>query len=420
MANSSGLGSGLVTRQDVGKNAPDEHSLETVTTSVPVGSPDHTLFSDPEQAPSPDALPDVLLGDPARRPDSGQNLSNFTASSHPGSKQRVIAACRSLGAIGYADTPLDQIHLAYRSTQRWFVSVQRFLDDPDCVRFFPLDIPSLQDIHRLATLHDKPVRPPKRFITGAYGEHTKRRTPRLFREAMNTAKSLEERLGQHRHWIRPTIPADETTLEAIEVVLSKRRFNRWTGMYRQSVKLLSRHMSTDVLLSRAIVSGNMEHLHELITDIYRFNEHVLYKRQLGPAFTGIHTPWHELAVQIGYSQTITDVVQSPDVAANIVSDWHLMGEKLYALARLASPASRRGRKLSRLASRLYPVDHDINHMLQCSQKSAARLSLWVKLLRAAEPESNAYRHLTPRQILQSVTGSTQTDDVDLQQSQNSV
>lgn len=205
------------------------------------------------------------------------------------------------------------------------------------------------------------------------------------------------------------MPLDETTLDAMEIVLSKRRFTRWTGVYRQAVKTISNHMHSDELLSRAIVSGNLERLYKTISAIDRFSEHALYHRQLGPAFQGIFTQWNELAVQIGYSQTVADVVQSPDLAAEVVTQWQDMGEKLYALARLASPASRRGRKLSKLASRLYEVDTDISHMLLCSQKSAARLALWVNLLESAEPDYHAYRYLTPREILQAVAEDATTE-----------
>lgn len=331
---------------------------------------------------------------------SGEKLSNFTGYSLPGSRERVIAACRSLGAIGYADTPMGQINRVQHSAHRWIRSVEMVTEAPEAGLLFPEGTPTLQQIHRLATLHDKPLRPPKRFVCGIYGSHAKRRTPHALREAVTISETLTEELSQHHHWVKATLPQTEEVVDQIGLLLDRRVTKRWSWSRYCAAREFKPYIREGQTLSRVIVSGNLQKLHGTLDRVCRFAAHEHFSRLLGPTFQGINTAWRDLAVQVGFSQSLLDIVQKPAVASHLVTHWHEHAEAIYNLSRLASAASRRGRKLSRLANRLYTVGPTTEHLLLCAGKSAERLALWVKLIQSAEPEFAAYEHLTPRQLLQ--------------------
>jgi len=328
-----------------------------------------------------------------------QNLSHFILSSSPGSRERVIAACRSLGDIGYADTPLGQINRVQHSAQRWIRSVQLVAESSTCQIMFPTGTPTLQQMHRLAVLHDKPVRPPKRFVWGLHAAHAKRRTPHALKQALSVRDELTEEMARHAHWLKTPLPETEESIAQLKLLLDQRVSKRWSFSRYRAARQFKKHLHSDQSLSRTIVSGNLAKLHTTLEKVFRFSQHAHFEYLLGPSFCGIHTPWRELAVQIGFSQSLLDIVQQPAVAADLVTNWPECASEVYALSRIASSASRRGRKLSRLANRLYKVGPTTEHLLLCGRKSAERLGLWVKLIESAEPEFAAYEHLTPRQLL---------------------
>ncbi|MBX2825060.1 MAG: hypothetical protein KTR33_10050 [Gammaproteobacteria bacterium] len=330
---------------------------------------------------------------------SGENLSNFTDYSQPGTRERVIAACRSLGAIGYADTPMGQINRVQNSAHRWIRSVQLVIDASEAKLMFPDGTPTLQQIHRLAILHDKPLRPPRRFVCGIHGAHAKRRTPHALREALAISHALTDELSQHHHWVKATLPQTEEMVDLIGLLLDRRVTKRWSWSRFCAAREFKPYIREGQSLSRVIVSGNLLKLHGTLDRVCRFAAHEHFSRLLGPSFEGINTSWRDMAVQVGFSQSLLDIVQKPAVASHLVTHWHEHAKDIYALSRLASAASRRGRKLSRLANRLYKVGPTTEHLLLCARKSAERLALWVKLIQSAEPEFSAYEHLTPRQLL---------------------
>jgi len=334
---------------------------------------------------------------------SARILHNFTNISHRGGQLRIIAACRSLGMIGYADTPLDQIARVPRSVLRWIESIRMVIDADISARFFPAGAPSLQQIHRLATLHDKPVRPPKRFVLGTFAGHARRRTPHSFKEARATSDALRTELDAHQHWIKPSLPMTDVTTASIRLLLSNRTVDRWSLSRLRTALELKPYLKPGNTLARAITSGNLEKLLAIVERICRFEQHAHYHRLLGPDFRGIETPWQDLAVKIGFSQALLDILQDSAVTGDIISHWDHNSESLYALARAASSASSRGRKLSRLANRLYRVKPATGHLVACGRKSADRLALWVRLIESAEPTHHAWRYLTPRQVLQQMT-----------------
>lgn len=306
-------------------------------------------------------------------------------------KSREIAACVAFGDIGFGSKSISDIRQYIIAAHRWTNGLNAFLHDNSTSVFYPAGVSSLQLIHRLATLHDKRIHPPRRFLSNAWGAHVKRRTQSIWRTAKAECDALEDRIRIHKRWIDiDSIPLNERTLAQVRQLTAA---GRMAPGRRQATVWLNRYLNKKLRTGDSVVQQGLIALQSDLESILKFRQHVLYSRSLGPAFRGLDTHWNELHKIIGYSQSLHDVLNDPEVAARIVDHWDTQAEPLYRLSRKASAVSRRIRKLTRLVQRQYLIPDDPTAFLLAARALVDRFDIWMEALAGCNEK------LTPRQIL---------------------
>ncbi len=316
----------------------------------------------------------------------------------------LVACCHSLANAGFADTPLGMIHQHIHASRRWHHSLVDFLRDDECRRFYPNGLPSVQNLHRLAIFHNKPVRPPKRFICSVHAAHARKRTPHVFREAFSRSQSLQQKLASHAAYanISALLSTDVPTVIEHLSNACPSESARGRGP-RFSVKEKLARRALDSYLHQPASRLSRDEIMSLSTTLAaceRFEHHTHYRQMLGDLFQGVKTHWQQLNQQIGFSQSILDVMEDHVVTGDIIERWDTECEAFYQLSREAALVSRRVRKLNRLVQRINPCDLETETYLTQSARAIERLSLWRDIAtRAAAGTTD----MTPRQLLKAVS-----------------
>lgn len=334
--------------------------------------------------------------------DSGDSVA--THSAQPVRKLNELAACcHSLGNAGFADSTLDVINQHILASRRWHQSLVDFLRSTECRRFFPNGLPSVQNLHRLAVFHNKPVRPPKRFICSVHSAHARKRTPHVFREAFAHSQTLQRQLASHGATfdIHALLSTDlSTSIEHLTAACPPD-----DNLRRQP--LMSARLSIRAKLSRKALASLLQpeappferesilSLIDTLEQCLRFANHTHYQQMLGELFLGVQTHWQMLNQQIGFSQSLLDVLEDHAIAGDIIAHWDTECEAFYQLSRYAALVSRRMKKLNRLVQRISPCELDTETYLSQSAKAIERLSLWRDIVAQTADHSD----VTPRQLL---------------------
>ena len=321
-----------------------------------------------------------------------------------------LAACRSLAKMGLTNVTLGKIQRYSNATVRWVQSLEEFLNSDETHHIYRNGVPRINQIHKLAIFHNKPIRPPKRFVCSGKGKHVRRRVPMIYRDALSEYRMLADLLSQFHSWIDvEALPITEDTLELLDSILDDSSLNRLSPKRRKAIQWYERMMQPSSSLAIQLANGNLEKLRSAVDSAYRFANHVHFKRTLGQDFTGLDTPWQSLHATIEFSQSIHDVIGDPHTSAQIVDQWSTQGTHFYTLARQASTLSRRLNKLDKLTRRheklLHPHYSDDrlistlphNYLTQ-AQNAVLRLKLWIEVALAGRN----IEHLTPANVLQSL------------------
>lgn len=332
-----------------------------------------------------------------------------------------IAACRSLGKIGLSRKPLHEIGKLSEASLGWVNSIHRFLSDQDVRRLFPNGVPEIRTIHKLALFHDKPIRPPKRFICSTYAAFPKRRTPSIYRDALAQHRRISTRLAQFMNWIdMEALPVTPESLEILDAILDNDSLNHYSGRRRRAINWYQEFLLNNTSIEEQLATGQLDVLREEIATTLRFSEHVHFQRSLGPAFKGIDTNWRALHAYIEFSQSIHDVTQNRRVASDLIENWQTSSETFYNAARRASTVSRHIRKLEKLIKRVRMLQFDLadttdntsvtnNTDVRCNannpgvylslaRNATERLELWTNMLTSGQNNGN----LTPTEVLSSL------------------
>ena len=320
-----------------------------------------------------------------------------------------IAACRSLAKTGLTRVPLKDIKRYSAATERWVCCLEHFLDNPDTRLFFPDGIPSTDCIAKLAIFHDKPVRPPQRFIYYANTVHVSRRAPKVYRHALAEHRRISQDLSTFMDWIDvEAMPISDEGLELLDCLLNDNTANRLSLQRRRAMAWYEPLIHSPYRFSTQLANGNLASLREVLQEAVRFKDHIHFNRSLGPDFNGIDTPWKPLHAAIEFCQSIRDVVLSAPVAAQLVQHWSRDGSRFYSHARKASVLNRRMVKLNKLVLR--PGSGSISsrkagkgpnnpyNYLEQAKFACNRLSLWCTVV--TRGRNNA--ELTPADVLQSL------------------
>ena len=316
-------------------------------------------------------------------------------------RNELVACCHSLAKAGFADTPLEVINQHIFAARRWHQSLVELMRDTECRRFYPKGLPSVQNLHRLAVFHNKPVRPPKRFICSVHAPHARKRAPHVFREAFSTSQIIQQKLATFSSTfdisalLRADIP---TTLAHL------------TDLHPQDAGWLNR-LPVKAKLARRALAPLLHHpdqhpeqddttrLIGILEECERFAHHAHYRQMLGDLFTGVTTHWQSLNQQIGFSQSVLDVLDDHTVAGDVIQHWNTECEAFYQFSRAAALVSRRVSKLTRLVHRLNPSAFDTEVFVPQSARAIERISLWRNIV----TQSAQNHEMTPRMLLQTIS-----------------
>ena len=334
---------------------------------------------------------------PPPNPSIGAAVTNLSART----RNELVACCHSLAKAGFADTPLEVINQHIFAARRWHQSLVELMRDTECRRFYPEGLPSVQNLHRLAVFHNKPVRPPKRFICSVHAPHARKRAPHVFREAFSTSQILQQKLATFSSTfdisalLKTDIPITLAHLTDLHL-----KDGGWLNRLPVKAKLARRALAP--LLHHPDQHPEQDDTARLIgilEECERFAHHAHYRQMLGDLFTGVTTHWQSLNQQIGFSQSVLDVLDDHTVAGDVIQHWDTECEAFYQFSRAAALVSRRVKKLTRLVHRLNPSAFDTEVFVPQSARAIERISLWRNIV----TQSAQNHEMTPRMLLQTIS-----------------